>query len=110
MAYTDPDSRIAFDEAAFLSKMDLLCSHGLTGAEFKKKNPGNKEWFKINSALAQLLCALAGHPTTGVAVFLYDDGFLALWREPAAQSIDGLPTFDYFCFPPRTGGRWFIHF
>lgn len=107
LAYTDPSTGEADDLAAYLSFLDLVffrASNGtpFAGVEAKVVDPNfNGEWYNVNSALAQILCALSGHKNLRVALFLCTTGFVSFWRNPVGE-IDGLPAFDYFFYPPRT--------
>ena len=104
LAYTDPGTQARDEEAAYLSRLDLLFFRGpnrtpFAGIEFKRIGASAaKIWYKVSSALAQILCALAGHPECSVALFLCDMGFTMLWR--VLRSANPL-VYDYYMYPPR---------
>jgi hypothetical protein len=108
LAYTDPERREPVRGAAYLSYVDCCFmrntdSTPFVGFEFKyHKSVGvRRVWYKVNSALPQLLCALSGHPRCIVGSFLGVDGFVATWRKQVCVT-NGFPVYDYFIYPPRT--------
>jgi hypothetical protein len=72
------------------------------GIELKfVENSTNRIWYKIGPALAQILCALGGHPRCIAGFLLSNLGFALTYRKKIAVE-NGNPIFDYFVYPPRT--------
>ena len=53
----------------------------------------------INSALAQIICSMAGHKDLRVALFICNVGFKVFWRHMVGRDINDDPVFSYFSFP-----------
>ena len=98
-------------EAAYLSKVDdyFLRSKVATpfiGIEYKRIGIyDDKQLYKINSSLAQTLCALAGNTDCFAGLLLCDMGFTIIWREAVGADEDGVPIDKYFVYPPDDDGR-----
>ena len=111
LAYTDPVTHVASDDAAYLSYVDEVLYSGSTktpfaGIEFKSAPLShNRLWYAVHpAALPQTLCALAGHPDCVVGLFLCNYGFRIIWRERLAETgtVNGkpVPLFRHHTFPP----------
>lgn len=97
--------------AAYLSKVDdyYLRSSSKTpfiGIEYKHVDISeNRQWYKINTALPQTLCALAGNSDCFAGLLLCDLGFTILWREHVGFDDGGIAIDRYFVHPAKCRGK-----
>ena len=98
-------------EAAYVSKVNHYFLRAnletpFIGIEYKRLGVyDGKQWYKIDSSLAQTLCALAGNTDCFAGLLLCDMGFTIIWREPARCDEDGVPIDNYFVYPPVEDGK-----
>ena len=104
VAYTDPDTLLPDDRAAYLSKIDQGMFHKgkvFAGIEFKWHSlPRDIAWVRQQfAALPQTLCALAGRQSCAVGLFLCETGFRVIWRVQENAEDSEVPIFKYYTYP-----------